>query len=187
MCNEASLFWWPNMRADIEKRTKTCSACRNAGKNLNFQLPLPEKTKIESAKTPGEEIQVDVTGNLNNKKVQSNPYTLIAVDKKIPWPVAKICKNTNHDTVIASLNEFINVHRVPKRIKYDRGCAFISKEYNEFCKSPRISCEYGTANLHTGTELVAQTIHSMKNLILANIEDDTSLRESVNRADNSTY
>ena len=41
---------------------------------------------------------------------------------------------------------------------------------------------YGTTNLHTGTGLVERTIQSLKNLILANIEDDQNLRESVNRA-----
>ena len=46
----------------------------------------------------------------------------------------------------------------------------------------RINCDYGTANLHSGTGLVEQTIQSMKNLILANLEDEINLRESVNRA-----
>ena len=34
MYNDAAIFWWPNMREDIEKKSKTCSACLNAGKNL---------------------------------------------------------------------------------------------------------------------------------------------------------
>ena len=68
---------------------------------------------------PGEEIQIDFTGNLINEKLQSNPYILIAVDNISRWRVAKICKNTYHETVIAFLNEFINVYGVPKRIKSD--------------------------------------------------------------------
>ena len=106
----------------------------------------------------------------------------MAVDKNSRWPVAKICKIINHETVMAFLNEFINIYRVPKRIKSDKGGAFVSNEYKEFCKSQNINCVYGTANLHTGTGLVEGTIQSMKNLILANLEDDTSLRESVHRA-----
>ena len=182
MCNDAAIFWWPNMREDIEKKSKTCSACLNAGKNLKFQLPTTEKTKIEPPKKPGEEIQIDFTGNLHNKKLTSHPFILVAVDKNSRWPVAKICKNTNHETVISFLNEYINVYGVPKRIKSDRGGAFISKEYKEFCRSQNIDRNYGTANLHTGTGLVERTIQSLKNLILANLEDDQNLRESVNRA-----
>ena len=182
MCNDAAIFWWPNMREDIEKKSKTCSACLNAGKNLKFQLPTTEKTKIEPPEKPGEEIQIDFTGNLHNKKLTSHPFILVAVDKNSRWPVAKICKNTNHETVISFLNEYINVYGVPKRIKSDRGGAFISKEYKEFCRSQNIDRNYGTANLHTGTGLVERTIQSLKNLILANLEDDQNLRESVNRA-----
>ena len=67
-------------------------------------------------------------------------------------------------------------------MKSDKSGDFVSKEYKEFCKSHNINCEYGTANLHTGTGLVEPTISSRKNLILANLEDEINLRESVNRA-----
>ena len=79
ICTDATIFW-SNMRADIEKKAKICSACLNGGKNRKFQLPLTKKTKIKQPKMLGEEIQIDFIGNLNNKKVQSSPY-IIAVDK----------------------------------------------------------------------------------------------------------
>ena len=34
MCSDPTIFWWPNMRSDIRKKAKTCSACLNARKNL---------------------------------------------------------------------------------------------------------------------------------------------------------
>ena len=71
---------------------------------------------------------------------------------------------------------------MPKQIKSDKGGAFISKEYKEFCKTQIINYIYGTADLHFGTGLVERTIQSMKNLILANLEDGLNLRESKNRA-----
>ena len=43
VCSDAMIFWWPNMQEDIEKKSKTCSACLNAGKNLKFQIPQTEK------------------------------------------------------------------------------------------------------------------------------------------------
>ena len=45
MCNDAALFWWPNMREDIEKKSKTCSACLNAGKNSTPKYRRPKKLK----------------------------------------------------------------------------------------------------------------------------------------------
>ena len=102
LCSDATVFWWPNMREDIVKKSKICSACPNGGKNLKFQIPQTEKkTKIEPPDTPGEEIQFDFTGNLHKRKLTSTPYILIAVVKNSRWPGTKIFKNTNHETVIA--------------------------------------------------------------------------------------
>ena len=61
------------------------------------------------------------------------------------------------------------------KIKSDGGGAFISKEYKEFCKTQNINYNYGTANLHTGTGLVKRTIQSLRNSILANLEDGQNL------------
>ena len=92
MCNDAVIFWWPHMRAEIEKKAKTCSACLNAGKILKTQLPSTEKSKFEPPKYPGEEIQIDFTENLNSKHLDSSPFILVAIDKNSCWPVATICK-----------------------------------------------------------------------------------------------
>ena len=47
MCADAAIFWWPNMRADIEGKAKACSACLNARKNLKYQIPSAEKKQKE--------------------------------------------------------------------------------------------------------------------------------------------
>ena len=154
-----------------------------AGKNLKTQLPSTEKSNLEPPKYPGEEIQIDFTGNLNSKHLDSSPFILVAVDKNSRWPGAKICENTNHDTVITFLlREYINVYGVPKTIKSDNGSAFISKEYKSFCKEYNIIRKYGTPNLHTGTGLVERTIQSLKNLTKTNLEETQNLRESLNKA-----
>ena len=124
-----AIIWWPNMRAGIEKKAKTSSACLNARKNLKTQLPNTEKSKIEPPKYP-EEIQIDFTGNLKSKHLNSPPFILAAVDKNSCWPEAKI----QTMIVITFLREYINVYGVPKIIKSDNGSAFISKEYKRFCK-----------------------------------------------------
>ena len=90
MYHDAVTFWWPYMPADIEKKAKTCSACLNAGKNIKTQLPSTEKSKVEPPKNPGEESQIDFTGSLNSKHLDSSPFILVAVDKNSRWPVAKI-------------------------------------------------------------------------------------------------
>ena len=77
MCSDAAKIWWPNMREDIERKSKTCSPCLNAGKNLKFQIPQTGKSKTERPKTTGGEIQTDFTGNMHNKKLPTNPLILM--------------------------------------------------------------------------------------------------------------
>ena len=74
MCSDATTFYWPNMREDIKKKSKTCSNCFNACRNSKFQIPQKRK-KLKPPKTPGEEIQQEFTGSLQNKKVLYSVYT----------------------------------------------------------------------------------------------------------------
>ena len=55
------------------------------------------------------------------------------------------------------------------------------KSLKKFCREQNIDRTYGTANLHTGTGLVERTIQSLKNLVLANLEDEQNLRQYVLR------
>ena len=50
LCSDAIMFWWLNMREDIEKKSKTCSACLNAGKFLKIQI-LEQKNKKNAKNT----------------------------------------------------------------------------------------------------------------------------------------
>ena len=69
-----------------------------------------------------------------------------------------------------------------EEIKSDKGEAFNSIEYKEFCKSRNIEVQYCPPRMHTGNGTVERAIQTMKNLILANMEDGNNLTESVNRA-----
>ena len=171
------------MQADIKREEKTSSACLNASKNLNCQIPGTEKKiKNRTATNLGEEIQMDFTGNLNSKHFEKSPFILVAVDSNSQWPVAKICNNSNHETVTTFLQENTDIYRVPKSMKTDTGTAFISKEFNKYCNENNSTRKYGTANLHTGTGLAERTIQSLKNLLKANSEDGIILRDSLDKA-----
>ena len=74
------------------------------------------------------------------------------------------------------------MYGVPEKIKSDKGGAFISKDYIEFCKSKNIEIEYSTPRIHTCTGAVERAIQTMKNLVVANLEDNLCLTECENRA-----
>ena len=74
------------------------------------------------------------------------------------------------------------MYGIQEKIKTDKGGAFISKDYIEFCKSKNIEIEYCTQRIRTGTGEVERAIQTMKNLIVAKLEDNLCLTECVNRA-----
>ena len=49
------------------------------------------------------------------------------------------------------------------------------KEYREFCKNRNVEIEYCTPRVHTGNGVVERTIQTLKNLIIAYLEDGLKL------------
>ena len=80
------------------------------------------------------------------------------------------------------LSSDFNLYGIPEKIKSDKGGAFVSKEYQEFCKNRNIEIEYFIPRMHTENGTAERARQTLKNLIIANMEDNISLTESVNRA-----
>ena len=182
MLSDAKIFWWPEMRKDIEQRVKDCTACLARGKNLKYQIPKNKYGTLEKLSEPGQEIQIDFTGKLHNKNLNNEPQILIAIDRFSKWSTAKICKTSETKEVTSFLSNQFNLYGIPEKIKSDTGGAFTSTEYKEFCKARNIEIQYCPPRMHTGNGTVERAIQTMKNLVLANMEDGNSLIESVNRA-----
>ena len=182
MLSDAKIFWWPEMRKDIEQKVKDCTACLATGKNLKYQIPKNQYGKLEKLSEPGQELQIDFTGKLHNKKLNGEPQILIAIDRFSKWPTAKICKTSDTKEVIGFLSNQFNLYNIPEKNKSDKGGAFISTEYKNFWKSRNTEIQYCPPRMHTGNGTVERAIQTMKNLILANMEDGNNLTESVNRA-----
>ena len=138
--------------------------------------------KLEKLTEPGQELEIDFTGKLHNKNIHGDVQILIAVDRFSRWPTVKICKTSETKEVIQFLSNNFNLYGIPEKIKSDKGGAFISKEYREFCKSRNIEIEYCTPRIHTGNGTVERAIQTLKNLVIANMEDGENLTGSVNRA-----
>ena len=116
MIADSKIFWWPGITEDIQQKQKECIACRNTGKNLKTQLPLTDKSEIKTYE-PGEELQLDFTGDLISDKINNRPKILVAVDHFSKWTTAKICLNSETKTVTKFLENHFNLHGIPKRKK----------------------------------------------------------------------
>ena len=114
---------------------KDCTACLASGKSLKYQLPKKHFGKLEKLTEPRQELQIDFTGKLHKKNIHGDVQILIAVDRFSRWPTVKICKTSETKEVIQFLSNNFTLYGIPEKIKSDKGGAFISKEYREFCKS----------------------------------------------------
>ena len=173
------------MQKEIEDKTKNCVACMSSSKKLKYQLPKNEFRKLKTLTEPGQEIEIDISGKLNNKKLNGEHQIIIAIYRFSKWPTAKICKSSQTEEVLNFLKQFFIMYGLPEKIKTDKGgggTEFVSKEYREFCNTKNIEIEYSTPTMHTGTEAVERAIQTLKNLIIANLEDNMCLTECVNRA-----
>ena len=175
---EAKIFWRPTKKSVIETKVKDCTACLASGKNFEYQLPSKHYGKLEKLTEPEQEIQIDFTGKLHNQIIHGDIQILIAVDIFSKWPTEKVCKTAETKEVTSNFN----LYGIPKKIKSDKGGAFISDEYQEFCKNRSIKIEYCKPRIHTGYGVVERAIQTLRNLVITNMEDGQSFPESVNRA-----
>ena len=178
-----------NLLAEQERRhrkkttkVKDCTACLASVKNLNYQLPEKhyEKLLVEKLSEPGQEIQIDITEKLHNKNLSGGTQILIAEDRFNKWPTAKICKISGTKEVANFLSSNFNGILATKTS--DKGGTIFLKEYRQFCKHRNKEIEYCTCRMHTGIGVVERAIQTIKNQIIAIMEDGLCITESVNRA-----
>ena len=102
-------------------------------KNLRSQLPSSEKNKLPLSTELRREIQIALYSKLHDN-FTGEPYTFVEIDRYIRWPVVRVCISTETREVVKLMESFINLYGMPEKIKSDRGSAFKSKDYIEFCK-----------------------------------------------------
>ena len=158
MTSEAKIFWWPQMKQDIENKVKDCTACFASGKNLKHESPKKYYGKLEKLNEPGQEKQIDFTGKLHNRHIHGEVQILIAVDRFSKWPTVKIRKTAEIREVINFLSSNFNLYGIPEKFKSDKGGASVFKEYWKPCKNRNIEIEYCTPRVHTGNGAVERAI-----------------------------
>ena len=114
MLSDAKIFWWPEMRKDIEQKIKDCTACLATGKYLKYQIPKNQNRKLEKLSEPGQELQIDFTGKLHNKKLNGERQILTAIDRFSKWSTAKISKTSETKEVTGFLSNQFNLYGIPE-------------------------------------------------------------------------
>uniref|UniRef100_A0A1Y1KVF7 Integrase catalytic domain-containing protein n=1 Tax=Photinus pyralis TaxID=7054 RepID=A0A1Y1KVF7_PHOPY len=72
---------------------------------------------------------------------KKNQYLITGIDGFTKFAFLKAVRNTSVNPVITFLNDIFNMFGVVLRIVCDRGSAFTSKRFDEYCKSMGIKVQ----------------------------------------------
>ena len=77
-----------------------CVACLASGKNLKYQIQKDKSGKLKTLTELGQEIQIDFSGKLNNKKLNRGNQILVAIDSFSKCSTVKNCRTSEREEVI---------------------------------------------------------------------------------------
>lgn len=181
-------FWLPNLQAKIEACIQNCVPCilaeRKSGKAEGFLHPIAKD------ELPLCTYHVDHLGPMASTN-KGYKYLLVVVDgfTKFTWlyPV----KTLTSQEVLTKMETQKNVFGNPKRIIADRGTAFTSNVFQDYCKLEKIDLVHittGVARANGQVERINRIIIPI--LTKLSLQDETKWYKYVNAvqtAINNTY
>lgn len=122
--------WFPKMNQIVKKYVRNCLDCahgtKKSGKRAGLMNPIPKISQ------PFETIHLDQMGPMETD-TDGFKYILTLVDAFTKYVILTPTRNVDVDAVLIALDNFIDLFGVPRRIIADRGGAFDSKSFEEFC------------------------------------------------------
>lgn len=137
-------YWIPNLRSKVEGVLQNCIPCilaeRKQGKVECFLSP------ISKGDTPLDTFHIDHLGLLQStKKSYAHIFVVVDAFSKFTWLYAT--RSTSAAEVIDRLRRQSHTFGNPKRIISDRGAAFTSGEFEDYCQSEGVKHQLITAGV----------------------------------------
>ena len=126
------------MHLEILNKAAQCKPCTDIGKNLKPVLPASKWKPLLNCSEPNEEIQIDFGGSITNEKDQ-DIYFLACIDRFSKYPTVEVIDKANEPNVIKFLDEYIQIHGVPRNFRLDRVRCLIGYKVQNFCKQNKIN------------------------------------------------
>lgn len=127
----SEMFWFPKMRKYVRAYIAACPKCAyfkvKQGKPEGFLNPIP-KTPV-----PFHTVHIDHLGPFP-RSAKGNEHILAIICGFSKFLLAKPVKSTNAPPVITMLEEMSSVFGLPSRIITDRGAAFTSRVFKQYCE-----------------------------------------------------
>ena len=124
--------FWPYMHREILNKAAQCKPCTDTGKNLKPVIPASKWKPLLPCTEPNEEIQIDFGGPITNEKDQDIHF-LACIDRFSKYPSVEVFDKANGRNVIKFLDDYIQIHGVPRNIRLDQARCLIGYKVKNFC------------------------------------------------------
>lgn len=155
-------FYIKNLDRKVDDCIQSCIPCllakRKAGKQEGFLAP------IDKGETPLDTLHLDHIGPMTETKKQYNHIlTMIDAFTKFTWIFPT--KSTTSKEVIDKLKVHQQLFGNPRRIITDRGTAFTSNDFSEYCKEESIEHVTITTGIPRGNGQVERIHRVIKSVL----------------------
>lgn len=127
-------YWFLNMQGQVAKVIRNCIACilaeKKSGKKEGFLHAIPKEMPLDT-------YHIDHLGPMPSTK-KNYRHILVVVDAFTKFVWLYPTRSTTAAEIVDRLSKQALVFGNPKRIVSDRGTAFTSQEFEEYCKSENI-------------------------------------------------
>ena len=153
--------FWPYMNREILNKAAQCKPFTDIGKNLKTIAPPSKWKPLLNCSEHNEEIQIDFGGPITNENDQDIHF-LACVDRFSKYLTVEVFDKANGPNVIKFLDEYIQIHGVPRNIRLDQAHCLIGYKVKNFCKQHNINIITAPANDHRAIGLVERLIRTIK-------------------------
>lgn len=147
-----SYFWWPNLDADIEDVTNSCSHCLEHRNNP----PVTELHPWMWPDIPWHRVHIDYAGPLHDH------YFLIIVDATSKWAEIYKTKRITSEVTINFLRSCFSRFGIPAVLISDNGTSFTSAEFTSYVSSLGIKHITSTVNTPSSNGAAERMVRTFK-------------------------
>ena len=146
---------------EILNKAAQCKPCTDIGRDLKPVVPALKWKPLINCSEPNEEIQIDFGGPITKEKDQDIHF-LACIERFSKYPTLEVIDKANGPNVNKFLDEYLQIHGVPRNIRLDQACCLTRYEVKNFCKQHNINIITAPTNDHRAIGLVERLVQTIK-------------------------
>ena len=164
------LYFWPNMKADIEQSVANCSPCQ-------AQRQSSPRPRMDTVNLPGEAKQPMLHTACDLFSAVGKQW-LVLVDRFSGYAWTTALRRLDTKAVIQHLENWFNDFGWPKHIRTDGGPQFRS-EFKEFCAARGIQHELSSPYNPESNGLAEAAVKNLKGIVLRCTEKGENIQHAI--------